>query len=85
MVMEFASRKPLRASDRRNYRRTRSSSDTVNQVWLGATTVAFVSMIVVGAGISLTGQPFSEGIQAMAGAVGALLGGYAGWAGFARG
>jgi|GEM_PF-3370864 len=85
MVMEFASRKPLRASDRRSYRRTRSGSDTVNQVWMGATTVAFVSMIVVGAGISLTGLPFSEGIQAISGAAGAVLGGYAGWAGFARG
>ncbi len=85
MVMEFASRKPLRASDRRNYRRIRSGSDTVNQVWMGATTVAFVSMMVVGAGISLAGVPFSDGIQAMTGAAGAVLGAYAGWAGFARG
>jgi hypothetical protein len=85
MVMEFASRKPLRASDRRSYRRTRSGSDTVNQVWMGATTVAFVSMMVVGAGISLTGLPFSNGIQALSGATGAILGAYAGWAGFARG
>ena len=84
MVMEFASRKPQSAQDRRTFRQHRSRADMVDQMWMGATMVAFIAIIVVGAGVSLTGLAYPESIQAVAAAVGAGLGGLAGWVGFAR-
>ena len=85
MVMEFASRKPHNRQDRRAFRLSRSRVDTVDQIWKGAAVVAFIGIMAVGAGTTTSGHAYPETIQAVVGLVGAALGGFAGWAGFARG
>ena len=85
MVMEFASRKPHNRQDRLAFRLSRSRVDMVDQIWKGAAVVAFIGIMAVGAGATFSGHIYPDGIQAVIGLMGAALGGFAGWAGFARG